>query len=169
MSTDPAQLLRSLAAGVHAARPGAGTAGPRPLASLIGASQDFASLLQRARAGDVPSGLDVRLPRDMPVELTTEQLARLRTAADRAEAHGSSQALFALDGMLLRMDVPTRTVTSVVDPDATPVVDGIDAFVRVPSAHSPGTVAQVTPITGELAQLPLNASVLDVLARRQAS
>lgn len=168
MSHDAGQLLRSLAAGVHSARPDVASSS-RAFVPLLAGQQDFASLLQRARAGDVSSGLEVRLPRDLGVELTSEQLARLRTAADRAEAHGASQALFAMDGMLLRMDIPTRTVTGIVDPDITPVVDGIDAFVRVASGLGSGTPAQVTPITGELAQLPLNASVLEVLAKRDAS
>jgi hypothetical protein len=165
VTPDAAQLLRSLAAGVHQARAGEASR-TSPISQVLGAGADFASILQQARAGEIPSGREIRVPPGSGLELSGDQLARLQTAADKAEAHGASQALFALDGVLLRMDIPTRTITAVVDPSTSPVIDGIDAFVGVAKDGAGAQQPSIIPITGELAALPLNTSLLSILARR---
>jgi hypothetical protein len=143
--------------------------GGSPLASgssLQGSagSLDFAQLLAQARAGEVRSGIIARVAPQSNVELSDEQLARVSAAADLAEAHGVTRGAFLIDGQLVAMDVPTRTITGPITSKPTSVVEGIDALVTVASKGAVGAAATITPPT-VAPQQPMNPSLLDVLAR----
>ncbi|HYE02698.1 MAG TPA: hypothetical protein VD963_05635 [Phycisphaerales bacterium] len=127
------ELLRALASGIHAARPaGAAPQAPRPAGP---GAPDFQSLLALARAGQISSGLDVSVASDSGVTLMPDQLARLAPAADRAEAAGIQHALVMIDGLALRLDVKTRTITGQADLSAGPL-PGIDGVVSVPAREA---------------------------------
>lgn len=129
-------------------------------------SLDFAQLLQQARAGEISSGMQVRVAQGSGVELSSEQLSRLSAAADLAEAHGASRAAFVIDGKLVAMDVPTRMVTGAIDASSTGVVEGIDALVTVAAKDAKGAAGVVQPPHALGTQQPMNSSLLDALARR---
>lgn len=129
------ELLRSLGG---ALTPGLGL---KPGAGAQGAGGvDFASLLRRAESGDLESGRSLRIDDAAQVELTGNQLARLSQATDAAQAAGARKLFAMVDGVGVVIDVPSRTIKSVVpmegaqDGRALPanVLVGIDAFVMAP-------------------------------------
>lgn len=137
-------------------------------AKTLGASGsiDFAQLLEQARAGEIASGLPVRVALGAGVELNNEQLGRLSAAADLAEAHGAARAAFMIDGQVVAMDVATRTVTGAITANETSVVQGIDAIVTVAAKDAKGAAGVIEPPSAFGSQQPMNASLLDALARR---
>lgn len=137
-------------------------------ATTMGASGsiDFAQLLAQARAGEIASGLAVRVAPGAGVELSGEQLGRLNAAADLAEAHGAARAAFMIDGKVVAMDVATRTVTGAITAHETGVVQGIDAIVTVADKDAKGAAGVIEPPSALGATQPMNASLLDALARR---
>jgi hypothetical protein len=157
MTTQATEMLRAL--GGNMLRGSGATLGQS-------GSLDFAQLLEQARAGEIASGVAVRVAQGANVELSSEQLSRLGAAADLAEAHGAARAAFVIDGKLIAMDVPTRTVTGTIDATATGVVNGIDALVTVAAKDAKGAAGLVQPPSALGAQQPMNASLLDALARR---
>ncbi|MCC6660871.1 MAG: hypothetical protein IT437_08295 [Phycisphaerales bacterium] len=128
-----------------------------PARASVGA--EFASLLERARKGDLSSGLPVSIARGSPIELTPEQLARVAAATDRAEARGGTRALVLVDGMALRVDVAARQVLERVDLASGLALTGIDAFVTAPDNPEDGPV----PLPGS-ATAAMNASLLRTLS-----
>jgi hypothetical protein len=106
---------------------------------------DFAQLLSQARAGQIQSNIPVRAAQGSGVELSESQLARLGKAADLAEANGATRAAFIIDGKVVSMDVPTRTITGSIDATTTKVIDGIDAVVSVAEPGSRGPAATISP------------------------
>lgn len=137
-------------------------------AKTLGASGsvDFAQLLEQARAGEIASGLPVRVAPGAGVELSSEQLGRLSGAADLAEAHGAARAAFMIDGKMITMDVASRTVTGTITAAETSVVQGIDAIVTVAGKDAKGAVGVIEPPSAMGAFQPMNASLMDALARR---
>lgn len=141
----------------------------------------FASLLQQAQAGAVQSGLPVTVGQDANVKLSAEQLTRLAASADIAEASGATQAIMAIDGKLLTMDVASREVTGAIEPQSgdalTSVLTEVDAFVRVPPANAGGDKqgATQTSLSRSAALLPLtsnistNPSLLSLLSQDDAA
>jgi hypothetical protein len=95
--------------------------------SLQGA--DFGALLEQARSGNVESGVPIRVPKHLGLQLDQSQNDRLMKAMDQADMQGAGRALVLMDGMALTMDVGTRTVTGVVDAKSPGVLDGIDTVV----------------------------------------
>ena len=136
--SEAVDLLRSLA-GVHAARVGAlqGAAASAAKPANVATSDDFAALLEQARSGKIESGVPIRVPKHLGMELNESQAERLMKAADQAEMQGAGRALVLMDGMGITIDVGTRTVTGVVDPGSPGVLNGIDAVV-VASADPKG-------------------------------
>lgn len=99
---------------------------------------DFASLLEKARTGEIHSGRQVTIGSRANVELTQDQLLRLSAAADLAEAQGATRALVLLDGQALRIDVSMREVTEAVNLAKPGVLTNIDAVVTVPGQEGGG-------------------------------
>jgi len=127
MNVRAGDLLRQLGSGVRpdGATPAQGRA---PLTSA-----SFADLLGQVRSGVVSSGRPVEVARGADIELNADQLARLARVTDTAEAAGASRLLAMIDGQLLTVDVPARTVDGGPG-DAGDVLTDIDAFVAVPPA-----------------------------------
>jgi hypothetical protein len=123
------ELLKMLGAGVRGpgAAPKAGRAG---LTSAELAGSSFGELLGKVRAGEIASGLPVKIAPGVELPLNDEQLRRIGVAADKAEAAGATRALVVIDGMQLRLDVGVRTVTGYAQPGETGVLTGIDAIVH---------------------------------------
>lgn len=152
MTLNPLEIL---------ALPGLATAAVRTVGSaldrLVPGSNGFAEHLSKAQ-GEA-EGLPVKLGKGLELKLTSEQLARLADAADRAEAEGADTAVVMIDGMALELDVTMRTVRSVIDQSAG-VKTGIDAIVYA----DPAPEAPATGPTG----LADNADVRKILGDRAA-
>ncbi len=165
MTSGPLDLLKLLASG---------TAGPdrAPVADRSAVtSADFRTLLDKAQAGEISSGVPVRIHRNAGVELTAEQLARLAEAADRAEAQGATRALVLIDGLALRLDVGMREITGATDLAGGKVLTGIDAVIDL-NTRTPakGAAPDVLPVPRHDAAM--NPSLISILsdprARRDA-
>jgi hypothetical protein len=154
---DPGQLLRNLGSGVLPPSLG-GSQG----ASRLAEGPGFDQLLQQAQTGQIQSGIPIRVARQAGLDLSPSQLTRLADAADRAEAAGASRALVMIDGMVLMMDVPQRTITGQADLSSTKVLNGVDAVVTV-AAEAGNLPNQAPPISAST----MNASLLKILAGRQ--
>jgi hypothetical protein len=128
-----ADLLRLLGPG-SAAIPGQPTAAAQPTGI------DFASLLQKAGAGAISSGLPVTIAGGANVKLSPQQLSQIATAADQAQAQGATRALVLIDGKALSLDVSVRQITGQADLRAAGVFSGVDAVINIPSpgSESPG-------------------------------
>lgn len=135
MTLNPLEIL---------ALPGLATAAVRTvgsaLDSLVPGTNGFADHLSKAQS-DLDR-LPVKVGKGVEVELSSEQLARLAEAADRAEAEGAGTAVVMIDGMALELDVTMRTVRSVVDQSAG-IRTGIDAIVY--AAKGPETARATGP------------------------
>ncbi|MFO0858799.1 MAG: hypothetical protein U0640_15750 [Phycisphaerales bacterium] len=171
MTLDAQTLLRTLAGkstGATTLQTATRTAATNAVGGLGGL--DFAKLLQAARAGEVASGIKVTLSRDAKTQLTPDQLTRLATAADQAEAHGISRGLFLIDGKLIKMDVGLRAVLGEVSPAEAGVLTDIDGVINVPLANDAATQSSATQTS--LANSSLNqvtnASLLKLLPDQAA-
>lgn len=133
MTTDGAQLLRSLGSGIRHGVDSVSALGPTR--SGLDPSESFASLMQSVQAGTFSSGAPVGVASNSGIELSSRQLQRLAEAADRATASGANRAVVLIDGMALKLDVNQRMITGKIDPsDAskTSVMTDLDAIIRVP-------------------------------------
>src|SRR5689334_705012 len=111
MTTTATDLLRQLGSGVRPVAPAASPpAGATALKPGQVESAGFADLLAAAKGGNVQTGLNISIAPNANVTLTPEQLARLSSAADRAQAAGLHDALVLIDGQALKLDVFTRTI-----------------------------------------------------------
>ncbi len=107
---------------------------PRASGAVSGAGElDFAQLLSKAQAGQLSSGMTVRVSPHAGVELNPMQLARLSIAADRAEAQGATRAVALIDGQALQIDVATRTVLGKADLSGAGTITNIDSVIVVPN------------------------------------
>jgi hypothetical protein len=134
-------------------------------------------MLAKAKSGELSSGLPVVVAPGAGVQLSGEQLTKLASAADVAEASGASKALVAIDGRMLTMDVATREITADVTAQLASHTQGvpavladIEAFVQVPSIASTqgGGLAQGAKggaLQPHAMSAPANASLLHVLAQ----
>jgi hypothetical protein len=156
MSIGPAAGLLSLLSA--AVRPKASERGLSPEAMQ---GSDFASLLQKARSGEISSSRPVALAHGVDLKLSEDQLARLAVAADRAEAQGASRALVFIDGLALKLDVSMREITGLADMKAGGILTGIDAVIGMPPAGPKGP--EVLPVPKAGAGLG-NASLLNLLS-----
>ena len=94
----------------------------------------------------------MRLGAGVRVDLNAGQLERLSIAGDQAEAQGAGRAVVLIDGLVLSMDVATRTITGQIDLDQGGTLTGVDAVVVAPGAGqapgrvgSPGLAAGLSP------------------------
>ena len=128
MTTDPSILLKQLQPAVL---PGYATTRPTgPSVPLE--HQRFDTLLDQARQGLVESGRTVSAGDATAEPLTPDQVQRLSSAADLAEASGARTALLMMDGRGLVLDVPTRTLTAELGADTPSRVAHPDTAVYVP-------------------------------------
>lgn len=160
MNPSGVDLLRSLGSGVLP--PGVDSAARKVSLESMG----FADLLNKARSGSIASGLNVKVQPGIGVELSPEQLTRLQKAADQAEAEGADQALVMMDGMMLRMDVPTRTITGKHAPESKGIMTGVDSVIMLGSgSQASGAEDKLLPPPSK-GVLGLSPSVLGVLTDR---
>lgn len=155
------ELLRALGAHAPAGVPSDGNRAGAPRAD--GVEGAFGAMLERARAGELSSGREVRVARSAGVELTEDQLTRIAAAADRAETAGSKHALVLIDGRALKLDVASREITARVELGNGAVLTGIDAVVQAAASENAGPDAAVTPaLLGGL-----NPALLNVMTERE--
>ncbi|MHC4766074.1 MAG: hypothetical protein ACYTF2_13305 [Planctomycetota bacterium] len=127
MTTDPNILLRQLEPAVRPAYGGARHADPAaPLEH-----RPFEALLAQASHGLVESGRSVSVEYAAAEPLTGEELSRLSTAADRAEAAGARKALLLMDGRGFVLDVAARTLSAELSAGASSPVTGLDTAMFV--------------------------------------
>ena len=144
MTIDPNILLAQLQPVVRPAyADGPGSAPSAPLEQ-----QPFDELLARAARGLIDSGRPVTADSAIAEPFTNDQLARLATAADQAEASGARRALLLMDGRGLVLDVPSRAVTMELGTGASSTVSGIDAAVHVAPDTSDAPPRPLQPPTG---------------------
>ncbi len=164
MSQNEGELLRALASGVRSRGVAAGSARASERAASSSEGVDFQRLLERARAGDVSSGLPVTIARGADVQLSEDQLKKVAAAADLAQASGASRALVMIDGKALKLDVGVRSITGVADLASGKPVTGVDAVIQIPSGE--GAVPTIsTPLASGSPNL--NASLLKALGSNQ--
>lgn len=126
MAILPVELLKKLGSGV---RPGetqrsrAATADENHI--------DFASLIQAARAGQLRSDRAVSWERSGSQDPIERAVSVIGEALDRAEAAGIDSVIVALDGHLLRADVPTRSLRVIETNDASVLSLNATAFLVV--------------------------------------
>lgn len=112
----------------------------------------FRAMFEAARAGQLPSGLAVRVPPGVGASFSEEQLALLARAADRAEAYGIATAAIETPAGYVVLDVKTRSVRGVAPKQPDLVLGGIDGLVRSGEASGAGHAAPKTlPLPGGVA------------------
>lgn len=107
--------------------------------------RSFKDMLAQAGSGAIHSDLPVKVAEGSGVSLTQEQLSRLQSAADAADAAGAHKALVLIDGVALEMDVQSRTIVSKIDPSAAGVRAGFDAVLTVPGEGSSAAAGTIGP------------------------
>ena len=140
--------------------------GPRPDGASPGVQtepvQDFQTLLARARAGGLETGLPVSVADGAGAALDAAQLERLGAVGDRAHAEGATRILVMLDGRALDVDVLSRRVLGEADLAGGKVLTGIDGFVRL--GEGDGVERPVLPLPAGGA---MDASLLRLLSGRE--
>lgn len=116
MTGTPLDLLGLVGAGARMLGLGRGA---KPEAQDAG----FAKALEAAREGELESGRVVVSGRDLEVDLSSDQLQRLAHAADVAQAQGAKTAAVLIDGMVIRLDVESRTAVESVPADSALMTD----------------------------------------------
>jgi len=121
----------------------------------------FEEMLALAREGRLTSGIPVTVSPSVDVELSDDQLARLSSAADRAESAGLSRVVVALDDQMLVLDIDSRSIVDRFDPAGVEPLGGIDGIL------SAGAAAGQTPAPIGAGGAPIsNPSLLSALAQR---
>jgi hypothetical protein len=82
------------------------------------ANGDFGKALEAAKDGGLETGRAVVSGPELGVDLSGDQLQRLSHAADMAEAQGAKTAAVLMDGMVIRLDVQSRTALESVPADS---------------------------------------------------
>ncbi len=70
---------------------------------------DFGKALEAAQTGELGTGRVVVSGPELGIDLSSEQLEWLAHAADVAEAQGAKTAAVLIDGLVIRLDVESRT------------------------------------------------------------
>lgn len=164
----PSQILMNLlSSGVRA------ITGATPDATPAPGQADFGSMLDKARSGNLTTGLPVTIARGSSVELSDEQLAQLALAADRAEGAGARRTLALIDGRAIEIDVATRQVTREHSLADARVVAGIDSVIDLDGSLAKATgdegddpLAANLAASARLDQSRWNRSLMDALAQR---
>lgn len=162
MTSQGTDMLKMLGAGVRPVGPAA------PAQPASPESADFAELLRQVREGEIASGRPVKVPGDLGIELTKDQMQRLAEAADRAEAAGAESVVVMIDGHLLHLDVQSRQVLRSVELRQGEVLSDIDAVVNASEPQE--TDGKSPPVAAQLADLArstpgLNPSLVQQLAK----
>lgn len=116
-------------------------------------SLDFAALLDKARGGEIRSGLTVSVDPDLNLTLAQEKIEMLSQIADAAQAQGMDRVLV-LDGAeKLVLDVERRVVSDRIPSFDGELMTGFDAVVQLSgSGQTSGDAAVVeaeTPLSGD--------------------
>ena len=122
--------------------------------------QAFESLLQRARAGELETGLPVSIAAGAKVELTQPQLDELGRIVDRAHAEGATRMAVLVGGKALDVDVLSRRVLGELDLADGKVMTGIDGVVRLDPVAAGPTPPPPSPSVGAM-----DASLLRLLGQ----
>lgn len=133
MTTDASMLLRKLAGAGSGLRMTGQTPDAQPAPGA-----DFATLLSQAQGGGLTSNLPVSIAPRVDVHLEPEQLQRISSAADAAQAAGMETAAVLIDGKAFVLDVRTRQITGKIDAEKGPVtrIDGVIAVPDLPASAS---------------------------------
>jgi len=127
MTVNASQLLKRLNPAVQPSfSGGAASRGTTPIDQ-----QSFEQLLSSASRGGIVSGRQVQVNGEVQPPLDAEQLERLASAADQAEASGSKRALMVVDGRSLVMDVGSRTIEAEVNDQRAAAAFCVDSAIRV--------------------------------------
>lgn len=130
MTGTPLDLLSLVGLGTRLL--GLGRSGPAD------ASGDFGKALEAAKDGGVETGRAVVSGPELGVDLSAEQLQRLSHAADMAEAQGAKTAAVLLDGMVIRLDVESRTALESVPAESALMGDVDTVLSAGPSVERAG-------------------------------
>lgn len=106
------------------------------------AGEEFAGVLESARKGELDTGRVVVSGPGLGVDLTSDQLQRLAHAADVAEAQGARTAAVLIDGMVIRVDLASRTATASAPADAA-VMPDVDVVVSAGQATPMDATSEV--------------------------
>jgi hypothetical protein len=125
--------------------------------------RSFADLLRAARAGEVASD---RLPSTgaLGTELPREALPRIATALDKLEAEGRDRAVIVYANRALVADVATRTIEAELLAHEGPLVEPVDAAVRVPTPEED----RPTSVLGPPKAVSVPADILACLEARDS-
>jgi len=112
----------------------------------------FERLLADARKADADTGRVVVVGRGVQADLSADQLQRVARATDQAEARGASSAAVLLDGLVLRVDVASRTIVESASA-TTASLTGVDAVIAAGEPEAPAASAEdllraLSPATG---------------------
>ena len=138
MTLSPVELLKQLGAGV---RPD-GSARSHATTPIDSAS--FGDMLDRVHNGQVSSDRAITIASNVSkdLSLTDEQLARVATATDAAEAAGANRIMAVVGGQALLVDVLTRTIEKATPVSQANLTTGVDGVVFVPDDPA----ADLTPL-----------------------
>ena len=144
MTGTPLDLLGLV--GVGARLLGLGRGGQQPSQAD---NAEFAKALDDASKGELDTGRVVVSGPDLGMDLSAEQLERLAHAADVAEAQGATSAAVLMDGMVIRIDVESRTALESM-PEESAVMDGVDVVLSagpatLPTPSSDALLRQLSP------------------------
>ena len=131
----------------------------RALDSLIPGGSSFADKLSSAQSKQ--SQLPVELGKGLEIELTSDQMARIADAVDRAEAEGADTAVVMIDDMALEVDVTMRTIRGEIDQDGG-INTQIDSIVYAEAASSASQPSGPAGLSG-------NTDVLKIIADNKAA
>lgn len=148
------ELLRRLGGVTRGVAPSIGAT-----AGAEGAS--FDALLERARAGRVETGREIRIGEGVTVALNDAQMRRVSAAVDAAEASGAIRALVMLDGQALTVDVASRTIVARSDGVGAGVITGVDAVVTTGERGDGAGESVSAPIS--LGRLPAHPGLMEAL------
>lgn len=94
----------------------------------------FGQALEAAQEGELGTGRVVVSGPNLGIDLSSEQLERLAHAADMAESQGAKTAAVLIDGMVIRLDVESRTALESTPAESAMMAD-VDAVLSAgPSA-----------------------------------
>jgi hypothetical protein len=144
LSIDPLQLLRRLEPPVrpHGA-PAASGPGQPPIET-----RGFGELMSLVASGAIQSdrGVSIAPDANLADELSTEDEARLASAADVAEASGARRAVMLMDGRGLVMDIGARSITGEIS--AGQELVNLDAAVYVAGSEESAPALLPPPADG---------------------
>lgn len=104
------------------------------------ASGDFGKALEAARDGGLDTGRAVVSGPELGVDLSGDQLQRLSHAADMAEAQGAKSVAVLMDGMVIRLDVESRTALESA-PAESALMGNVDAVLSAGPSNEPPPVS----------------------------